>query len=280
MWSFGVILYVLLSGCYPFRGYGTSSIYDAIINGHYKLHGKVWDKVSEPAKDLIRALLTLNPAERLTVDDALGHEWIRQSEAELSDRILPENLKAFQIRKRFREMVKLVIANLSTLKTSPEVQKSIAASRQLALPTIGKYKYFTSDLVKKGENNTFSIYGGFHDKWRAEVLLLIYDCLAMTDKQVDEARYEYQLVNTHLQHPNIVRYDKIFTDPDRKKICIVMEYLYGEELYQRIQKRIYYSEKDGRQLAKKMLESIEFMHDKGIIHRYDRKSSLFVFLFH
>jgi serine/threonine protein kinase len=44
--------------------------------------------------------------------------------------------------------------------------------------------------------------------------------------------------------------------------------LCGEELSQRIKKRTYYSEKDGRKLTRQMLQAIKTMHDKGIIHRW------------
>jgi serine/threonine protein kinase len=293
MWSFGVILYILLSGCFPFSGYDKNIIFEKIRKGQYKLHAKLWENVSIPAKDLIRGLLTLNPEKRLTVDQALAHPWIQQTGAELKSKILTvRGLRGFQSRQRFRKIVNTVIAfrkfcrivgvknnerngeqpslfGEETHQSSVFMQTSVAGSGQLALalPSIGKYRYFTSDVVKVDENKTFLIYRGFHSETKAEVLLLIYDCSVMTEKQVDAARYEYQLVNTHLQHPNIVRYDEIIEDPVKRKICIVMEYLYGEELYQRLEQRLYYSEKEAKQLAHKMLQTIKCMHDKGIIHR-------------
>jgi serine/threonine protein kinase len=267
MWSFGVILYILLSGEYPFHGRG-NSLYEKIKMGQYKLHGTVWDTVSGEVKDLIRGVLTLDPAVRLTVDQALDHAWMGQPEENLVTNALPENinrLKRFEFRKLLRKITNIIIALQNLTKRKGIRWKHDAESAQLRLPVIGQYKYFTIDVVKEGEKKMFFIYNGFHRETKTDVLLLIYDCLVMTQEQKDSAQYEYDLVKTHLQHPNIVRYDEIIEESN--KICIVMEHLYGEELYQRIQKRTYYSEKEGRQLAIKMLQTIKFMHDKGIIHR-------------
>lgn len=57
MWSFGVILYILLSGYPPFRDKVEKQLFLKIRSGVYEFHPKYWDKVSEDAKDLIRRLL-------------------------------------------------------------------------------------------------------------------------------------------------------------------------------------------------------------------------------
>jgi serine/threonine protein kinase len=39
-------------------------------------NNKVWDEISEDAKELISNLLVKNPEERLTADEALKSSWI------------------------------------------------------------------------------------------------------------------------------------------------------------------------------------------------------------
>ena len=73
MWSMGVVLYILLSGTFPFN---EETLYDQIQVAHYSMTGPEWTKVSREAKDLIRQLLQLRPHDRLTAEKALNHPWI------------------------------------------------------------------------------------------------------------------------------------------------------------------------------------------------------------
>lgn len=92
MWSFGVILYILLGGYPPFYDDNQKILFKKIIKGEYTFHPEYWGGVSEDAKDLIRGLLTHDPAKRLTVDQALKHKWIIEKAEELEKRNLDTNL--------------------------------------------------------------------------------------------------------------------------------------------------------------------------------------------
>jgi len=75
MWSLGAILYVLLSGTPPFdedRG----NLFTLITKGKFEFYPEFWGEVSEQAKDLVSKLMTVNPTERITVEQALKHPWI------------------------------------------------------------------------------------------------------------------------------------------------------------------------------------------------------------
>ena len=77
MWSCGVILYVMLSGEPPFYGENDNEIYAQILNSEVNFNQKVWDDISDEAKDLIQKLLNKNHRSRLSAVEALQHPWIQ-----------------------------------------------------------------------------------------------------------------------------------------------------------------------------------------------------------
>jgi len=77
VWSVGVILYILLSGCPPFYGSNEYEILKRVETGKYSFNLPQWRKVSESAKDLIRRMLTYVPSMRISAREALEHEWMK-----------------------------------------------------------------------------------------------------------------------------------------------------------------------------------------------------------
>ncbi|XP_052004851.1 peripheral plasma membrane protein CASK isoform X14 [Xyrauchen texanus] len=113
VWGCGVILFILLSGCLPF--YGTKErLFEAIIKGRYKLNPRQWGHISESAKDLVRRMLMLDPAERITVYEALNHPWLKERDRYAYKIHLPdtvEQLRKFNARRKLKGAVLAAVSS-------------------------------------------------------------------------------------------------------------------------------------------------------------------------
>jgi phosphorylase kinase gamma subunit len=94
LWACGVILFTLLSGLPPFWHRKQHLMFRMIMDGQYTMSGPEWDDVSETAKDLIRHLLVVDPAERFTAAQALQHPFFNNERARRRDFMAKRTLKA------------------------------------------------------------------------------------------------------------------------------------------------------------------------------------------
>ena len=79
LWSCGVILYILLCGSPPFYGKNEKEIFRKILDGNFTFRHKIWNKISTEAKNLVLKLLQVNPAKRLSAQDALEDVWFKKN---------------------------------------------------------------------------------------------------------------------------------------------------------------------------------------------------------
>nr|XP_046202634.1 calcium/calmodulin-dependent protein kinase type II subunit beta isoform X13 [Oncorhynchus gorbuscha] len=123
IWACGVILYILLVGYPPFWDEDQHKLYQQIKAGAYDFPSPEWDTVTPEAKNLINQMLTINPAKRITAQEALKHPWVcqRSTVASMMHRQeTVECLKKFNARRKLKGAVltaMLVSRNFSAAKS-------------------------------------------------------------------------------------------------------------------------------------------------------------------
>ncbi len=73
IWSCGVILYILISGKFPFDGNSDEEIFTKIKSGKFSFD-KEFDNISLETKDLIKLCLEVSQDNRISAEEALAHE--------------------------------------------------------------------------------------------------------------------------------------------------------------------------------------------------------------
>ncbi|XP_028653814.1 calcium/calmodulin-dependent protein kinase type II subunit beta isoform X35 [Erpetoichthys calabaricus] len=112
IWACGVILYILLVGYPPFWDEDQHKLYQQIKAGAYDFPSPEWDTVTPEAKNLINQMLTINPAKRITAQEALKHPWVCQRSTVASMMHRQETVECL---KKFNARRKLKGAILTTM---------------------------------------------------------------------------------------------------------------------------------------------------------------------
>ncbi|XP_059394875.1 calcium/calmodulin-dependent protein kinase type II subunit beta isoform X10 [Carassius carassius] len=143
IWACGVILYILLVGYPPFWDEDQHKLYQQIKAGAYDFPSPEWDTVTPEAKNLINQMLTINPAKRITAQEALKHPWVCQRSTVASMMHRQETVECL---KKFNARRKLKGAILTTMLVS----RNFSVGRQTTAPaTVSAAAGTTAGLVEQ-----------------------------------------------------------------------------------------------------------------------------------
>ena len=126
LWSCGVIMYILLSGEPPFNDprADNEAIMKKVEVGKYDIEQGVWKSISAEAKELIQRLLTYDPNDRISAEDALNHHWISSNSEVVIDQKTAENalnqLQGFRADQKLKQAAFSFIASQLISKSEKE----------------------------------------------------------------------------------------------------------------------------------------------------------------
>jgi len=115
--------------CVPF---GDDNLLVQFQNAQYSLSGAEWTNISDTAKHLVRSMMTLRPDQRLTVDQALDHPWMKNEP-------FPEKTRSF-----------MQFVNRAGVLRGPGDLSSISSSTAHVVP----------EHTRGGKKGTYVVTGG------------------------------------------------------------------------------------------------------------------------
>ena len=108
LWSMGVIVYVLLSGCPPFAGRTDREILSRVARAPLQFPARLWRGASHEARLFVARLLERDVEKRLTAEQALREPWLRVEHARPSARLCSETRHAARAFAKLDGLGKLV----------------------------------------------------------------------------------------------------------------------------------------------------------------------------
>ncbi|KAL1502702.1 hypothetical protein ABEB36_007809 [Hypothenemus hampei] len=169
IWACGVIMYTLLVGCPPFWHRKQMIMLRNIMEGKYSFSSPEWADVSESPKDLIRKLLVVDPKERISINQALKHEFFQSVKLHTS---------RFDARRKFRMAILFVRAmvRIQRLRFTPE---------PLSLEAARCDPYRIKILRKIVDGCAFRVYGHWVKKGEGQNRAALFENTPKTDlKQI------------------------------------------------------------------------------------------------
>ena len=298
MWSIGCLLYTLLYGHPPFQARATdlTTMFQSIRGADFTFPKTQLDRISTAAKQLIANLLTIKPNLRYTAKQALEQAAWFNNEIVTDKMLATHELSEAQehlARNDRTKMMQSVQWSSSDKYWDPDNEFPIISTRDQSLPQErGKLMVHqlndrpsngflppTTPTFEEKKGDRFQDLYKLGDKIASGSTGAVYQCrhkrtgeifavkIARRVRGIDEyIMYEVALMRCLARHPqHIVKLCEFFED--RNFYYLILDYMSGGDVFQRLMEKGTFTEDETRQLAYNMLLGLERMHNEGIAHR-------------
>lgn len=296
-WSFGVLMFEMLTGALPFQGANRKDTMNQILKAKLGMP----QFLSPEAQLLLRALFKRNPANRLGagpngIEDIKKHpffatiEWEKLLRKEVQPPFKPACSRAddaFYFDSEFTSR---------TPKDSPGVPASANAHELFRGFSFIAPFLLDEDMEKQNhENETVSHrrlqcvkpnsitdeyelredigVGSYsvcrhciHKATRAEYAVKVID------KSKRDCQEEIEILLRYGQHPNIITLRDVYEDD--KSVYLVMELMRGGELLDRILRQKFFSEREASSVLYTVTHTVQYLHQSGVVHRDLKPSNI------
>lgn len=136
--------------------------------------------------------------------------------------------------------------------------------------TIAQYKV----LRLIGEGGMASVYEAEHEILKKKAAIKVLNPYLSGNAQFRERFKNEAILMAGLDHPNITKV--IHFDEQPHSFSIIMEYLEGEDLRERIRGKGKLEDEEIKPLFTQILSAFQYAHENGIVHRDIKPSNIFI----
>ncbi|XP_049819509.1 ribosomal protein S6 kinase alpha-5 isoform X2 [Aethina tumida] len=308
-WSVGVLTYELLTGASPFTVEGERNTQQEISRRILKTTPPIPDSLGKDVSDFISKLLVKDPRKRLGGGEEDAKELKRHAFFKDLDW---DKLERKEIPAPFKPVIRneLDVSNFSEEFTAmpprdspavvpPNYDKIFKGYSYVAPSVLFSKNVISEEILQptKQHDNTSLI----NCKLNNSQFFQAYDidlneeilgdgtfsvCRRCVHKETGkefavkivsrtkDCSQEVNLLRACQGHPNIVKLQAFIQDEHFN--YLVLEYLKGGELFDRIRKKSKFTESEASLILRKLVGAVNFMHSRGVVHR-DLKPENLVF---
>merc|ERR1719336_2824601 len=298
-WSYGVLMYEMLTGRLPFQGEDRKETMNQILKAKLGMP----QYLSPEAQALLRALFKRNPANRLgcgsngisdiknhqffasidwdklmkkkitppfqptvVADDAFHFDTEYTSRTPKDSPAVPASATTHELFRGFSYVAPLLNED-GDIKNSPGSQTpamSVKSARKVEKTGKFQQEYELCEEIGRG---SYSVcHRCVHRASKVEYAVKI-----VTRKSRD-CEEEVQILLRYGQHPNIISLRDMFEEED--KVFLVFELMRGGELLDKILRQKFFSEREARAVMEKVTSVVKYLHQNGVVHRDLKPSNI------
>ncbi|KAM6212008.1 ribosomal protein S6 kinase alpha-3 [Sarcoramphus papa] len=294
-WSFGVLMFEMLTGTLPFQGKDRKETMTMILKAKLGMP----QFLSPEAQSLLRMLFKRNPANRLGagpdgVEEIKRHaffskiDWNKLYRREIHPPFKPATGRpedTFYFDPEF---------TAKTPKDSPGIPPSANAHQLFrgfsfvaiasddesqAMQTVGVHS-----IVQQLHRNSIQFTDGYEVKEDIGVgsYSICKRCVhkasnmeyavKIIDKSKRDPTEEIEILLRYGQHPNIITLKDVYDDG--KYVYVVTELMKGGELLDKILRQKFFSEREASAVLFTITKTVEYLHAQGVVHRDLKPSNI------
>uniref|UniRef100_A0A8C1PN97 Ribosomal protein S6 kinase n=1 Tax=Cyprinus carpio TaxID=7962 RepID=A0A8C1PN97_CYPCA len=283
-WSFGVLMFEMLTGSLPFQGKDRKETMSLILKARLGMP----QFLSTEAQSLLRALFKRNPTNRLGSEPDGAEEikrhsffitidWNKLFRREINPPFKPAVARpddTFYFDSEFTSR---------TPKDSPGVPPS-AGAHQLFRGFSFVATFFVPSYSQQlhGKNILFSDGYTLKEDIGMGSFSVCKRCIhkatnteyavKMIDKANTDPSEEIEILLRYGQHPNIITLKDVYDNG--KQMYLVTELMRGGELLDRILKQKFFSEREASAVLHTITKTVEYLHSQGVVHRDLKPSNI------